>query len=40
MRMTVLSFVGREIHLPRGAQVQSVDVNEEEPEGLSGFSMR
>lgn len=25
---------------PRGAQVQSVDLREEEPEGLSGFSVR
>jgi acylphosphatase len=25
---------------PRGAQVESVDVSEEEPEGLSGFSVR
>jgi acylphosphatase len=25
---------------PRGAQVQSIDVSEEEPEGLSGFSVR
>jgi acylphosphatase len=25
---------------PRGAQVDSVDVSEEEPEGLSGFSVR
>jgi acylphosphatase len=25
---------------PRGAQVQSVDVSEEEPEGLGGFSVR
>jgi acylphosphatase len=24
---------------PRGAQVESVDVSEEEPEGLSGFSV-
>jgi acylphosphatase len=25
---------------PRGAQVQSVEVSEEEPEGLSGFRVR
>ncbi len=25
---------------PRGAQVDSVDVTEEEPEGLSGFNVR
>jgi acylphosphatase len=25
---------------PRGAQVQSVEVTEEEPEGLSGFAVR
>jgi acylphosphatase len=25
---------------PRGAQVESVDVFNEEPEGLSGFSVR
>jgi acylphosphatase len=25
---------------PRGAQVDSVDVTEEEPEGLSGFAVR
>ena len=25
---------------PRGAQVESVEVTEEEPEGLSGFAMR
>ena len=25
---------------PRGAQVDSVDVSEEEPEGLTGFSVR
>jgi acylphosphatase len=25
---------------PRGAQVESVEVTEEEPEGLSGFSVR
>ena len=25
---------------PRGAQVQSVDVSEEAPEGLSGFAVR
>jgi acylphosphatase len=25
---------------PRGAQVESVDVAEEEPEGLSGFTVR
>ena len=25
---------------PRGAQVESVDVTEEEPEGLRGFSVR
>lgn len=25
---------------PRGAQVESVDVTEEAPEGLSGFSVR
>jgi acylphosphatase len=25
---------------PRGAQVERVDVTEEEPEGLSGFSVR
>ena len=25
---------------PRGAQVESVDVTEEEPEGLSGFNVR
>ena len=25
---------------PRGAQVESVDVSEEEPEGLSGFNVR
>jgi acylphosphatase len=25
---------------PRGADVQSVDVSEEEPQGLSGFSVR
>jgi acylphosphatase len=25
---------------PRGAQVESVDVREEEPEGLSGFAVR
>jgi acylphosphatase len=25
---------------PRGAQVQSIDVSDEEPEGLSGFSVR
>jgi acylphosphatase len=25
---------------PRGAQVESVDVSEEEPEGLSGFAVR
>ena len=25
---------------PRGAQVESVEVTEEEPEGLNGFSVR
>lgn len=25
---------------PRGAQVESIEVTEEEPEGLSGFSVR
>jgi acylphosphatase len=25
---------------PRGAQVESVEVEEEEPEGLSGFAVR
>jgi acylphosphatase len=25
---------------PRGAQVESVDVNDEQPEGLSGFNVR
>jgi len=25
---------------PRGAQVESVDVSEEDPEGLSGFTVR
>jgi acylphosphatase len=25
---------------PRGAQIESVEVTEEEPEGLSGFSVR
>jgi len=25
---------------PRGAQVESVDVSEQEPEGLSGFAVR
>ena len=25
---------------PRGAQVESVDVSEEEPEGLAGFNVR
>jgi acylphosphatase len=25
---------------PRGAQVESVDVSEEDPEGLSGFAVR
>ena len=27
-------------HGPRGAMVESVDVSEEEPEGLGGFSVR
>jgi len=34
-RLVAFSRVG-----PRGAQVESVEVTEEEPEGLSGFAVR